>query len=144
MFIALLVALLPGSHAADNGLALVPPRGWLGWTTFRCQVRCDFDPENCIREELFRQTADAMATEGWVEAGYTYLNLDDCWQAMDRDGAGDLQPDPDRFPSGMKHLADYLHARGLSLGLYTDYGTTTCMGRPGSYGHEVADAKQAH
>jgi hypothetical protein len=71
-----------------------------------------------------------------------YLNLDDCWQAMERDEAGNLQPDAERFPSGMKHLADYLHERKLKIGLYTDYGTKTCMGRPGSFGYEAADAKQ--
>ena len=135
-------ALLTPAHGADNGLALVPPRGWLGWTNFRCQIRCDFDPENCIHERLFMQMADVMASEGWVEAGYNYLNLDDCWQAMERDAAGNLQPDPTRFPSGMTHLADYVHARKLKIGLYTDYGTKTCMGRPGSYGHELADAQQ--
>ena len=83
LYVALLHALhglTPAVDAADNGLAIVPPRGWLGWTNFRCQIRCDFDPRNCIHERLFMEIADAMAADGWVEAGYTYLNLDDCWQ----------------------------------------------------------------
>ena len=115
MLLLLAAALSSPADAADNGLALVPPRGWLGWTNFRCQIRCDFDPDNCIHERLFMQMADVMASEGWVEAGYTYLNLDDCWQDMARDPAGLLQPDPTRFPSGMKHLSNYLHARGLKV-----------------------------
>jgi alpha-N-acetylgalactosaminidase len=83
-----------------------------------------------------------MVSDSWVEHGYTYLNLDDCWQDMHRDAAGNLQADRSRFPSGMRDLASYLHQRQLKLGVYTDYGTLTCMGRPGSYGFEEADAKQ--
>jgi hypothetical protein len=142
LLLALGAGLFSPAGAADNSLAQVPPRGWLGWTQFRCQIRCDFDPANCIHERLFMQIADVMVSEGWRDAGYTYLNLDDCWQDMERDASDDLQPDPDRFPSGMKHLADYLHTRQLKLGVYTDYGTKTCMGRPGSYGHLAQDAAQ--
>ena len=142
LLLALGAGLFSPAGAADNGLAQVPPRGWLGWTQFRCQIRCDFDSANCIHERLFMQIADVMVSEGWRDAGYTYLNLDDCWQDMERDASDDLQPDPDRFPSGMKHLADYLHTRQLKLGVYTDYGTKTCMGRPGSYGHLAQDAAQ--
>ena len=105
--------------------------------------------------------ADRLASDGWVERGYNYLNLDDCWQAMSRDAAGKLQPDPTRFPSGIQGalphrlngavhsdpvaagtaLADYVHSKGIHLGIYSDYGTQTCMGRPGSYAHERVDAE---
>ena len=67
--------------------------------------------------------------------------VDDCWQAMARDATGQLQADPARFPSGIKSLADYVHAKGIRLGIYSDYGTITCMGRPGSFGHERQDAQ---
>jgi hypothetical protein len=67
--------------------------------------------------------------------------VDDCWQAMARDATGQLQADPTRFPSGIKSLADYVHAKGIRLGIYSDYGTITCMGHPGSFGHERSDAQ---
>ena len=130
------------AQCANNGLALVPPRGFITWGQFRCNVRCDVDPENCISERLVRQIADVMVSDRWVELGYSYLNLDDCWQDMKRDAAGNLQADASRFPSGMTSLASYLHERHLKFGVYTDYGTLTCMGRPGSYGFEAADATQ--
>jgi alpha-galactosidase len=74
-------------------------------------------------------------------AGYQYVNLDDCWQGQ-RDSLGFIHPDPQRFPSGMKALADYVHARGLRIGIYSDAGSTTCAGRPGSQGYEYQDAQQ--
>ena len=73
-------------------------------------------------------------------AGYEYVNLDDCWMAKSRDAAGNLQADPVKFPHGIKALADYVHARGLKLGIYEDVGTSTCKGYPGSYGHMQQDA----
>ena len=82
-----------------------------------------------------------MVTSGLRDAGYTYVNIDDCWHGK-RDADGFIQPDPQRFPSGMKALADYVHARGLKLGIYSDAGTETCAGRPGSLGHEYQDALQ--
>ena len=111
LLLLLLLELVAMARAADNGLARTPPRGWLAWGRFRCQVRCDLDPANCISEKLFREMADTMAAEGWVAAGYTYLNIDDCWQAMQRDAAGELQADPARFPSGMAALAAYVHSK---------------------------------
>jgi alpha-N-acetylgalactosaminidase len=65
------------SNAANNGLALTPPRGWLAWGTFRCQIDCNTDPDNCIGEGLFRSMADRMSEDGWVSLGYNYLNIDD-------------------------------------------------------------------
>jgi alpha-galactosidase len=88
-----------------------------------------------------RGVADAMVAEGMVDLGYNYVNLDDCWSAKERNATGHLQAEAS-FPSGMAALADYVHARGLRLGVYTDVGTKTCKGdRPGSYGHYEQDAQ---
>jgi alpha-galactosidase len=113
--------------AAD--LAATPPMGWNSWNRFACNVD----------EKLIRATADAMVASGMKDAGYVYVNIDDCWHGS-RDGDGFIRPDQERFPSGMKALADAVHARGLKLGLYSDAGNTTCGGRPGSRGHEYQDA----
>jgi alpha-galactosidase len=111
-------------------LALTPQMGWNSWNRFACN----------IDEKLIRETADAMVKIGLKDAGYQYINIDDCWHGA-RDAHGDIQPDPQRFPSGIKALADYVHARGLKLGIYSDVGATTCGHRPGSRGHEYQDAK---
>jgi alpha-galactosidase len=121
-------------EAANNGLGLTPPMGWNTWCT---QGPCSRD--YCWEDEI-KEVADAMSTNGMLEAGYQYVNLDDCWAGY-RDAKGNLQPDSWRFPSGMKALADYVHSKGLKIGLYTDAGTATCVGnRPGSYGHYQQDA----
>jgi len=113
-----------------EGLANTPQMGWNSWNKFACN----------IDERLIRETADAMVKTGLKDAGYQYVNIDDCWQGQ-RDADGNIQPDPKRFPSGMKALADYVHAKGLKLGIYSDAGATTCDGRPGSRGHEYQDAR---
>ncbi len=110
-------------------LALTPPMGWNSWNKFNSGVN----------EKLIRETADAMVSSGMKDAGYQYVNIDDCWQGQ-RDGEGYIQPDPKRFPSGMKALADYIHSKGLKIGIYSDAGAKTCGGRPGSRGHEYQDA----
>jgi len=112
-----------------EGLALTPPMGWNSWNHFGCDVD----------EEVVREIADAMVESGMREAGYLYVNIDDCWQG-ERDADGWIQPDRGRFPSGMEALADYVHSRGLKLGLYSDAGWRTCGGRPGSRGYEFQDA----
>ncbi|HEU6454589.1 MAG TPA: glycoside hydrolase family 27 protein [Roseateles sp.] len=112
-------------------LAPTPPMGWNSWNKFACNVS----------EQLIRQQADAMAASGLKDAGYRYIVIDDCWQKS-RDADGNIQPDPERFPSGMKALADYVHAKGLKFGLYSDAGALTCGGRPGSAGREFQDARQ--
>jgi alpha-galactosidase len=129
---ALALALVAASPAAalDNGLARTPPMGWNPWHHFGCQVS----------EALVREAADAIAANGMREAGYRYVVIDDCWQG-ERAADGAIQADPARFPSGMKALADYVHARGLRFGLYSDAGSRTCQGRPGSLGHEIQDAR---
>lgn len=119
------------ARALDNGLAKTPPMGWNSWNKFGCDVS----------ETLIREMADAMVSSGMKDAGYEYIVVDDCWQS-DRDAQGNIIPDPQRFPSGMKALADYVHAKGLKFGLYSDAGTLTCQKRPGSRGYEFQDARQ--
>ena len=114
-----------------GSLAATPPMGWNSWNKFACNVS----------EDLIRQTADAMVASGMKDAGYQYIVIDDCWQ-VERDGNGNIVADPKRFPSGMKALADYVHAKGLKFGLYSDAGTKTCQGRPGGRGYEFQDARQ--
>ncbi|KAJ8407221.1 hypothetical protein AAFF_G00277950 [Aldrovandia affinis] len=125
----------------DNGLALTPTMGWLHWERFMCNIDCDTDPHNCISEKLYMEMADVMVKDGWKEAGYEYVCIDDCWPSMARDSQGRLQADPKRFPGGIKKLADYMHSKGLKLGIYADVGTNTCAGYPGSLGHYDIDAK---
>jgi alpha-galactosidase len=110
-------------------IAMTPPMGWNSWNKFGCNVD----------ENLIKETADAMVASGMKDAGYEYIVIDDCWQ-VDRDSQGNILADPKRFPSGMKALADYVHSKGLKFGLYSDAGTKTCQGRPGSRGYEYQDA----
>jgi alpha-galactosidase len=110
-------------------LAKTPPMGWNSWNKFGCNVS----------ESLIRETADALVASGMKDAGYTYVNVDDCWHGQ-RDPRGFIHEDAKRFPSGMKALADYVHSKGLKLGIYSDAGWKTCGGHPGSRGHEFQDA----
>ena len=112
-----------------QGLALTPPMGWNSWNKFGCNVN----------EKLLMETADAIVATGMRDAGYKFIIIDDCWQ-IGRDSMGFILPDPVRFPSGMKALADYIHSKGLKFGIYSDAGTKTCAGRPGARGHEYQDA----
>ena len=112
-----------------EGLALTPQMGWNSWNKFATE----------INEDLIKATADKMVELGLVDAGYVYLNLDDGWHG-ERDEQGFIHEDREKFPSGIKALADYLHARGLKLGIYSDAGTNTCACYAGSNGHEYQDA----
>ena len=114
-----------------DSLAQTPPMGWNSWNKFACHVS----------EDLIQSVADAIATNGMKEAGYQYVVIDDCWQ-VSRDENGFILADPQRFPSGIKALADYVHSKGLKFGIYSDAGSKTCAGRPGSQGHEYQDALQ--
>ena len=114
-----------------NGLALTPPMGWNTWNKYACNVN----------EKLIRNAADKMVSSGMKDAGYTYIVIDDCWQGV-RDQAGNIQPDPKKFPSGMKVLGDYIHSKGLKFGIYSDAGPKTCGGFLGSRGHDFQDARQ--
>ena len=110
-------------------LAMTPPMGWNSWNAFHGD----------IDEEKIRDIADAMVASGMRDAGYEYLVLDDGWMADRRDPDGNLVADPNKFPSGMKAIADYVHARGLKFGIYQDRGHSTCMKLPGSFQHEQQD-----
>lgn len=125
-----LIAFFP-AHAAGQKLAATPPMGWNSWNRFGCDVG----------EDLIKSVADAMVTAGMKDVGYEFIIIDDCWQ-VSRDGNGNIVADPKRFPSGIKALADYVHSKGLKFGIYSDAGTKTCAGRPGSRGHEYQDALQ--
>lgn len=103
--------------------------GWNSWNTFGKD----------INEQLIRETADAMVSEGYRDAGYEYVIIDDCWSLKERVD-GRLVPDPELFPGGMKALADYVHSKGLKFGMYSCAGFKTCAGYPSSYGHEFEDA----
>src|SRR5437763_3623012 len=116
-------------NKVPNGLALTPPMGWNSWNKFACNVN----------EQVVRDTADAIVASGMREAGYQYVVIDDCWHGP-RDAQRNITADHERFPSGMRALADYIHSLGLKFGIYSDAGRTTCGGRPGSQGHEYQDA----
>jgi alpha-galactosidase len=113
---------------SDNGLAKTPPMGWNSWNKF--QTRID--------DKMVRAIADAAVSSGMKDAGYIYINIDDGWQGT-RDASGVIQPNPN-FPD-MKALADYVHSKGLKLGIYSGPGPRTCAGYEGSYGHEEQDAR---
>ena len=114
-----------------NDVAMTPPMGWSSWNLFR----------NKINEDLIKEIADAMADSGLKDAGYTYVNIDDCWQANERDAMGRLQCDKVNFPSGIRALTDYVNSRGIKLGIYSSNGTLTCEDYPASLRHERVDAE---
>jgi alpha-galactosidase len=128
--LAILLLASPVS-ALENGLARTPPMGWNSWNKFQCNVS----------EELVRKTAEAMIATGMRDAGYVYVNIDDCWQG-ERDANGYIQPDKKRFPKGMEALGDFIHSKGMKLGIYSDAGSKTCGKRIGSLGYEEKDAEQ--
>ena len=112
-------------------LGLTPPMGWNSWNTFTWE----------ISEQLIKEAADAMADSGLKDAGYEYIVIDDCWSLHERDAEGRLQADPEKFPHGMKYVADYVHSKGLKFGMYSCAGAITCASYPASYEHEFIDAK---
>ncbi|MER0478519.1 NPCBM/NEW2 domain-containing protein [Streptomyces sp. Edi2] len=119
-----------------GGLAKTPPMGFNNWNSTNC--RAEFN------EEMVKGIADLFVAKGLKDAGYQYVNLDDCWALPTRDGNGKLVPDPQRFPHGIKAVADYVHSKGLKFGIYTSAGIKTCnpAGFPGGLGHEKSDAQQ--
>ena len=123
---ACLASALVGQEA---GLAQTPPMGWNSWNHFGCKVTA----------ADVRAAADAIASNGMKAAGYAYVNIDDCWQGQ-RDADGTIRPN-EKFPD-MKALADYVHSKGLKIGIYTSPGPQTCARYEGSYGHEEQDAQQ--
>ncbi|CAL9055206.1 unnamed protein product [Musa banksii] len=119
-----------GKLQLDNGLARTPQMGWNSWNFFACN----------INETVIKETADALVSTGLAALGYNYVNIDDCWSSATRNLEGELVPDPQTFPSGIKALADYVHQKDLKLGIYSDAGMFTCQVRPGSLYHEMDDA----
>ena len=112
-------------------LAMTPPMGWNSWNTFTWN----------INEDLVCGAADALCASGLKDKGYEYVVIDDCWSLKQRDENGRLVPDPEKFPHGMKAVADYVHSKGLKFGMYSCCGTHTCAGYPGSFEHEFVDAE---
>jgi alpha-galactosidase len=118
----------PLDRVTDNGLAKTPPMGWNSWNLFAGR----------IDDQTVRTMADAMVSSGMRDAGYIYVNIDDTWEGV-RNAEGKLEPNH-KFPD-MKALADYVHSKGLKLGIYSSPGPRTCAGYPGSYGHAKQDAR---
>lgn len=116
---------------SSNSIAATPPMGWNSWNTFGHDVS----------ESVIRETADALVSAGLKDCGYEYIVIDDCWSIKDRRNSnGDLIADPEKFPDGIKALADYVHSKGFKLGIYSDAAEKTCSGYPGSLGFEEQDA----
>lgn len=137
-----LLPLLSYAGRKNTALAPTPPMGWMSWQRFRCTIDCQEFPDDCINEKLIKETADRMAEDGWLEAGYDVVAIDDCWSTHYRHPTTSrLVPDPVRFPSGMLALSRYIHSKGLKFGIYGDYGTFTCERYPGSMGFEKVDAQ---
>src|SRR4030042_4874378 len=128
--VGILLLTLSLSAQKYRDLALTPPMGWNSWNTFEVN----------IHEDLIKETADILVSSGMKDAGYTYLVVDDGWEAPSRDSLGNLVADPKKFPGGMKALSDYVHSKGLKFGLHNCAGRTTCRGFPGGMGHEFQDA----
>jgi alpha-galactosidase len=129
----ILLFFIPGLIIGQKfpNLAPTPPMGWNSWNTFKTN----------INEKLIKDVADAFVKDGYKDAGYNYIIIDDCWSMKQRDEGGNLVADPAKFPGGMKALADYIHSKGLKFGIYGCAGTRTCGDYPGSKGFEMKDAK---
>lgn len=115
----------------NNGVAQTPPMGWSSWNTFR----------NHIDQDMIMEVAEAMVNSGLADAGYKYVNLDDCWQSSMRDSDGKLQGDLRTFSRGIPQLIKDINQLGLKVGLYSSNGTLTCEDMPASLGNEELDAK---
>lgn len=126
----LLSSLFTTAQTPRNQLTPKPPMGWMTWNLF----------QGNINEQLIRETADAMVEGGFRDAGYEYIFIDDLWQGG-RDRQNNIIPDPEKFPNGMKALADYVHSKGLKLGIYSDAAQLTCGGWTASLGFEEQDAR---
>jgi len=129
--LALCLSLSKISAQKFENLALTPPMGWNSWNSFECDG---------LNEDVIKQVADKIVANGMKAAGYEYIVIDDCWQ-IGRDENGVIIVDKEKFPSGIKFLVDYVHAKGLKFGIYSDAGSKTCAGRPGSKGFEEIDAR---
>ena len=128
MALALLFMCYPAAEAQSAGLAIAPPMGWNSWNHFADKVT----------DANVRAAADAFVSTGMRDAGYVYINIDEGWEGK-RNAEGEIQTN-EKFPD-MKALSDYVHSRGLKLGIYSSPGEKTCEGFEGSYGHEQQDAE---
>ncbi len=108
-----------------------PPMGWNSWNTFGEE----------INEKVVMETADFIVESGLKDCGYEYVIIDDCWSLRERNEKGEIVPDPEKFPHGMKYVSDYVHSKGLKFGMYSCAGTLTCARYPGSFDHEFTDAR---
>ena len=132
--VRLLLLLAAPAVALENSLGRTPPMGWMAWQRFRCEVDCTPDEHghvNCVGEQLFRSVADAMVSEGFADAGYTFVSVDACWAESERDEQGHMVANRTRFPSGMAALSSYIHEKGLRFGLYTNMGQSMDGGNDG-------------
>lgn len=128
----LLRAKIKKTETEDNQcLRQDPLWAWNSWNTFAEK----------IDEKLVREMADVIVEKGLDKFGYNYVVIDDCWAEKTRDSSGRLVPDKNKFPSGMKALADYVHSKGLKFGMYSCAGVLTCGQYPASYDYEFIDAK---
>ena len=128
-------------RAESNGLARTPAAGWNSWNWVGARVDCDAEPNRCLNERLMKEMADALISTGMAAMGYDIVNLSEGWPYKGgRAANGSLMWDPQRFPSGIPALSNYIHSRGLKFGIYLDVGTLTCAKYPGSYGYEEIDA----
>lgn len=130
LLLLLFLSSLKISAQKFEGLALTPQMGWNSWNKFGTG----------INEQMVKEMADALISTGLKDAGYNHILLDDGWMDMERDAQGNLVPHPEKFPNGIKVVADYVHSKGLKFGLYNCAGSKTCAGYPGSRGHEYQDA----
>ncbi|KAL8282824.1 hypothetical protein RB600_006006 [Gaeumannomyces tritici] len=135
LFVAALLALAeaePIQKRLENGLGRKPALGWNSWNVAQC---------NSATAKYALDTANLFVSLGLKDLGYEYVNIDDCWSTMNRNGSGYLVADPNKWPQGVKPVVDKIHSMGLKFGLYGCAGTKTCGGYPGSWGHETEDAK---
>jgi len=127
--VALILVCCTLALALPNGLGRTPQMGWNSWNHYGCS----------INQNLIHSTIDAIVSTGLAAAGYRYVNMDDCWAGW-RDSKGMIHPENSTFPDGIAPLADHAHSKGVLFGLYSDAGTETCAGRPGSLNYETNDA----
>jgi len=129
MKVIILISFVILCSALDNGVGMTPAMGYNTWNDFRCNINA----------QDIMSAADAIVKQGLDKVGFKYVNIDDCW-ANSRDSNGTIIADEKTFPNGIKAVADYVHGKGLKFGIYSDRGTKTCAGRPGSETFEKVDA----
>ncbi|QRV89573.1 hypothetical protein RhiJN_17591 [Ceratobasidium sp. AG-Ba] len=123
----------PTGSGPTHLVGKTPALGWNSWNAYRCD----------INDAKVRAAANQFVSLGLKDAGYKYVNIDDCWSDINgRDGSTKrIKPDANKFPNGISGTASYVHSLGLSIGIYSDAGTKTCAGYPGSLGYETIDAQ---